>query len=70
MNATATTQISLSIAQAAALTGVSARTIDRATKATDAEALGVPLLRTRLIGSRRVIRAKDLQAWVDELPEG
>lgn len=70
MNNTAIAQVSLTVAQAAAVTGVSARTIDRATKAKDADALGVPVLPSKLLGNRRLILAKDLQSWVESLPNG
>lgn len=63
-------RVAVTVAQAAALVGVSARTIDRATKATDASAMGVPLLKSKLIGNRRVILAADLEAWASALPEG
>lgn len=63
-------RIAYNVAQAASETGVSARTIDRACKATDADKLGVPLLRSKLIGSRRVILADDLEAWAESLPDG
>lgn len=67
---TALAQISVTVAQAAALTGVSARTIDRACKAKDAEKLDVPLLKSKLLGGRRLILATELRAWVDALPDG
>lgn len=62
--------VTVTVATAAEMTGMSHRTIDRATKATDAAALGVPLLKSKLIGNRRVILVKDLQAWAEALPEG
>lgn len=63
-------RVAYTVAQAAAVTGVSARTIDRATKATDADKLGVPVLKSRLIGNRRLILAVDLNEWASSLPEG
>lgn len=65
-----TTPITVDIDQAALLTGVSARTIDRACKADDAEKLGVPLLPSKLIGRRRVINYQQLVRWADQLPDG
>lgn len=66
-------RITYTVAEAAAVTGVSARTIDRATKATEAKKIGesgVPVLPSKLLGNRRLILAKDLQAWVESLPNG
>lgn len=62
--------VSYNVPTAAQVTGVSARTIDRACKATDAEKIGVPLLKSKLIGGRRVILASDLHAWANALPDG
>ena len=65
-----TERVSYTVAQAAAAVGVSPRTIDRATKATDADKLGVPILKSRLIGNRRLILAVDLNEWASSLREG
>lgn len=57
------------IASAAAATGLSARTIDRATKAKDAANLGAPVLPSKWLGGRRIILAADLRAWLKGLPD-
>lgn len=65
-----TARVSYSVAEAAAAVGVSPRTIDRACKALEAEKIGVPLLPSKFVGTRRVISRSALLTWVDSLPDG
>lgn len=62
-------KLAYSVAEAAAATGVSQRTIQRACKATDAQAAGIPLLPSKWVGNRRLITAKELDRWVDQLKD-
>lgn len=67
-----TDKLAFSITEAAALTPFSARTIDRATHATDPKSFPPPL-RTKRAGigptAKRLILASELKRWLDSLPD-
>lgn len=64
-----TERILLTLAQAAESVGMSVDTIRRATKATDPARFPHPLP-SKLAGNVRRIKATDLAAWVDAMPDG
>ena len=63
------TQLAYTVAQAAEQIGKSARFVDRAVKATDADKAGIPLLPSKRIASGRVILHADLVRWLEQLPD-
>lgn len=64
-----TARLLLTLTEAAESVGMSVDTIRRATKATDPAKFPHPLP-SKLVGHARRIKATDLAAWVDSLPDG
>ena len=62
-------RILLTLAEAGERVGYSEKTMRRAIKATDPDKFPHPL-RAKLAGGSYRIKATDLDAWVDALPDG
>ncbi|MFC8733135.1 hypothetical protein ACFT5B_11810 [Luteimicrobium sp. NPDC057192] len=68
MTATAA-PLALTLKDAADLTPFSVDTIERAVKATDPKKFPPPLRAKRDSRGRRIVLLKDLEAWLDSLPD-
>ncbi|GEA84395.1 hypothetical protein CGE01nite_16460 [Cellulomonas gelida] len=61
-------RMAYTISEAAELAGTSVSRIQKAIHGSEA-ATGLPTLRARRLGRRYAILAKDLEAWLESLPE-